>query len=146
MSDNVTATFREVGGQLVLDDPIALAVMRGVGRANCANTVALNHDRISYFAGRMATLNKSPDEFVIVILNVDDPNGEVVAEVLMPGHDWDQIRSLGQVPFARGLASRKFIHDCLDIFDTEARDQLDAMKGLIVAVVVDHGVAVIVEC
>lgn len=140
MSDQPRATVREISGQLVLDDPDAVAVMRAVGKHNCRGTLEINADRVEHFKHRLAERGLSPTEAVIVLLNVDDPNGGQIAEALMPGHNWQEYRDRGEVPFARGLAMREGIEGTLDIFDKEAADKLREMMVAAV-VVVDHGVA-----
>ena len=134
------AVVREVDGQLVLDDPDALAVMRAVGKANCRGTFELNAERVEHFKRRVEERGDPPDGVVIVLLNVDDPYGGALAEILMPGHDWQAYRDRGEVPFARGLAGREGIQDVLEDLDKEAADKLRGAKGVAV-VVVDHGVA-----
>src|SRR6185436_4774477 len=48
---------------------------------------------------------------VVVLLNVDDVHGGPIADMLMPGHNWQEIRDRGEVPFARGLAMRSGIQN-----------------------------------
>ena len=73
-------------------------------------------------------------------MTVDDQNGAQLASVLMSGHDWQQYRDRGEVPFARGLASREGVQDFLGSVDEQAAEKLQSFQGLAV-VVVDHGVA-----
>jgi hypothetical protein len=134
------AVVREVNGQLVLDDPDALAMIRAMGKLNCRGVYDANAERISHFVRRVDELKKKPEEVVIVILNVDDSHGGPLAEMLMPGTDWQPFRDQGQIPFARGLAGREGIQMALEAFDGEAATALRAMNTLAV-VVVDHGVA-----
>ena len=103
------ATVCEIDGQLALDDPDALAIIREVGRRNCQHTFEINADRVEHFKKRFRERNLSVDEFLIVILNVDDVNGSQIAKVLMPGYNWQEIRDRGEIPFARGLVSRELI-------------------------------------
>ena len=146
-----TAIVREVNGQLVLDDPVARSVFRAVAKHNCLNTFSAQADRVIHFARRMGELGRSPRDVVIVLLNVDDQNGKMLANILMPGHDWQAIRDRGEVPFARGLAGREGIQEALAIFDREAAMKLTTMEAHspgslqpIGVVVVDHGVAEVV--
>lgn len=134
------ATVREIDGHLVLDDPDAVAMIRAVGKHNCRCTFDLNADRVLHFAGRMRERGLSPAETVIVVVNVDDPHGGPLADLLMPGHDWQAIRDRGEIPFARGLAVRQGIQEVLDIFDEEAGRKLRRIDGIAI-VVVDHGAA-----
>ncbi|MDO8507394.1 MAG: hypothetical protein Q7S53_02405 [bacterium] len=79
-------------------------------------------------------------EYVIVVLNVDDPHGGPLADILMPGFDWQEIRDQGEIPFARGMVDRSWVEEALDKFDEEAAKKLHDMTEVAV-VVVDHGVA-----
>lgn len=132
---------RNPDGQLVLDDPDALAVVRAVKKYNCRGTIEANADRVKHFVRRMRELGASPHELVIVVLNVDDQNGALVADILMPGHDWQAYRDRGEIPFARGLAARPAMQEILDVLDGEAADKLRAAVGATRAIVLDHGVA-----
>lgn len=75
-----------------------------------------------------------------MILNVDDVHGGPLADALMPGHNWQEIRDCGEVPFARGLAMRDGIQNAISAFDEEAATKLKDMTDVAV-VVVDRGVA-----
>lgn len=134
------AVVREVSGQLVLDDPEAVAVIDAVNRLNCKNTLELNADRVAHFKNRLVERGMTPDQAVIVLLNVDDVHGGPLADVLMPGQNWQEIRDKGEVPFARGLAMRDGIQEALGAFDKDAAKRLKKMTKVSV-VVVDHGVA-----
>jgi hypothetical protein len=131
-------------GQQVLDDPDALAVFRAVQKHNCIQTCMENHDRIVHFARRIAERGLTFDEVVITVLNVDDPHGGPVAEMLMPGHPWDEYRARGEVPFARGLAAREGIQSVVDEIDSEAGEKLRNISPhggeSVIVVVMDHGV------
>ncbi len=144
MNDRPRATVREIDGQLVLDDPDAVAMVRANsrynGKYNCIYTLEINADRVEHFKRRLTECGLTPTEAVIILLNVDDQNGGQIAEVLMPGHNWQEIRDRGEVPFARGLAGREGIHEALNTFDQEAGKKLQNMTEVAV-VVVDHGVA-----
>lgn len=138
------AVVREVDGQLVLDDPDALAVARAVAKHHCKATLGSNRERVEHFKRRIGELGESSSSVVIVLVNVDDKNGSALAEALMPGYDWSHIRAQGQVPYARGLASRLGITGFLDLFDAEAADKLRWTRPSdppTAVVVVDHGVA-----
>ncbi|MBI2120855.1 MAG: hypothetical protein HYT94_04495 [Parcubacteria group bacterium] len=134
------AVVREINGQLVLDDPDALAVLNVVNKHNCRNTLEMNADRVKHFKHRLTELGKTASDTVIVLLNVDDNYGSAIAEVLMPGVNWQKIRDRGEIPFARGLAGKEGIVGVLDTFDKEAAIKLRDMEHVAV-VVVDHGVA-----
>jgi hypothetical protein len=131
-------------GQLLLHDPQALAIAKAVNRSNALGTFELNKDRIAHFKARSveiaAARGLTPDDMVIVILNVNDRIGGQLAEALMPGYDWQSMRDRGEIPFARGLATRAPIQHLLDVFDPDAADTLRAFVGLAV-VVIDYDVA-----
>lgn len=134
------AVVREIDGQLVLDDPEAVAVIQAVEKHNCRNTLKLNADRVDHFKRRLVEREMTADQAVIVLVNVDDVHGGPLAEVLMPGHNWQEVRDQGEIPFARGLAMREGIQEALDAFDKEAATKLQNMTDVAV-VVIDHGVA-----
>jgi len=134
------AVVREIDGQLVLDDPVAVEVIRAVEKHNCQGTLELNADRVEHFKQRVVELNKTASDVVIVLVNVDDVNGGLLADALMPGMNWQEIRDRGEIPFARGLADREGIQEALTIFDQEAATKLQEMTEIAV-VVVDRGVA-----
>jgi hypothetical protein len=134
-------------GQVVLIDPTAAGVIaavenhnEGIARSNCTLTYEANLERVEHFKKRLVALEKSSDEYVVVIISVDDENGGLVADALMPGMNWQPIRDSGQVPIARGLAGRDFITECLNRFDPVAAERLKNKEG-VCTVVVDHGVA-----
>jgi hypothetical protein len=139
-SDYPQATVREVNGQLVLDDPDAVAVIRAVSKHNCRSTLELNADQVTHFKSRLGGRGMTADQAVIVLLNVDDVHGSPIADMLMPGFNWQEIRDRGEIPFARGLADRDGIQGVLGTFDSDAATKLLAMSDIAV-VVVDHGVA-----
>jgi hypothetical protein len=139
MSD-VKATVREVDGQLVLDDPDALAVMKAVAKHNCRQTLLAQADRVAHFKQR--AIAKGVDNVLIVLLNVDDPIGAKFTEALMPGQEamWHSLRESGQVPFARGLAVRDSFEKIVSDLDPETGAKLKAMAGKVAVLVSDHGV------
>ena len=139
-SDYPQAVVREIGGQLVLDDPVAVAIVNAVEKHNCRNTLELNADRVIHFKQRVVERGLTVANMVIVLLNVDDVHGGPLAEILMPGFNWQEIRDRGEIPFARGLVVREGIQEALQLFDKEAADKLRKMTDLAV-VVMDHGVA-----
>lgn len=134
------AVVRMINGQLVLDDPVAMAVIKTIEKRNCRNTLTLNADRVTHFKQRLTDHGLTAADAVIVLLNVDDVHGGPLADALMPGYNWQEIRDRGEVPFARGLAMRTGIQDALETFDKEAAAKLQEMVEVAV-VVVDHGVA-----
>lgn len=136
------ARVREIDGQLVLDDPDALAMIKAVARHNCRLTFENQVERVAHFKSRIAEKCLSPNDVVIVLLNVNDSHGKMLADILMPGQDamWQSMRDEGQIPFARGLAGREGIETTIATLDQEIGKKLRAMKDKVAAVVVDHGV------
>jgi len=143
------AVVRMEDGVAVLHDPAAEGVMAAVdahnydiAKANCVRMFNLNADRIAHFKGRAATLGRSDQEVVIVIINVDDVHGMLMVDNLMPGQDamWQNFRDKGEIPVARGLAGRADIQKCIDLIDKIAAEKMRSLPGLLV-VVVDHGTA-----
>lgn len=147
MSDEVNARIVNCNGQLVLEDNTAEAVAKmaeGLNRlrsakALCRNTLVLNQECVARFKKRKEELDLSTSEYVVVLISADDAHGRPIADILMPGTDWQAVRNSGGRPFARGFAGREFIQDVLDSFDVEAASKLRRMEGAVV--VVDYGVA-----
>ncbi len=139
-SQSPQATIRVIDGKIVLDDPIAFGVIQAVNKFNCQFTFDMNINRVCHFNKRISELNRTPEELVITVINVDDVHGSHIAEILMPGYNWQEIRDRGEIPFARGLADRKGIQDILESFDKEAANKLKMKQGVAI-VVVDNGVA-----
>lgn len=138
------AVVREVDGQLVLDDPAALGMMRAVAEANCRSTLEMNADRVRHFSERMRQRGDSAADVVIVILSVDDRAGAMLADALMPGFDWSAIRERGEKPYARGLARREGIQEAVDQLDADVGAMMGDMADVVV-VVVDHGICQVYE-
>lgn len=136
------AYVEKVGDKMVLHDPVAVALSVALAKQNCETTLSNNADRIPYFKERAKIRGLSSDQAVIVIVNVDDENGGIMAEALMPGYNWQVYRDQGEIPFARGLADRDYVTQCLSAFDHDAHEKLQATTELSV-VVVDHGTAIV---
>jgi len=134
------AVVKVVDGQLVLDDPEALGMIRAVAKHNCKLTLEANTERLVHFRKRLLERGDKPEDVLMVILMVDDPHGGALADMLMPGMDWQAFRDRGEVPVARGLAGREGVQAALEAFDIEAAKKLRDMKSYAV-VVVDQGVA-----
>lgn len=104
-----------------------------------------NIERIEHFKQRVEALGRSGRDTVITLLNVDDPVGGILAEILMPNHDWQRYRDAGEMPLARGMAPKEGVIAFLQAlgFDTAAAtlQNSDDLKVLVleaeVAVVVD---------
>lgn len=140
MKQEPQAVVREEGGQLVLDDPQAVAVARAVAKYNCKLLLGFNLERARHFVSRIEERGDSPKEVLVTFINVDDPFGKKLADALMPGHDWQSYRDRGETPIARGLAGREGIQEVLGAFDAEAAEKLRGIAGVAI-VVVDSGAA-----
>lgn len=134
------AYLKVVDGQLVLVDPVAFEVLRAVKQYNCRHTLAIQLERVVHFTRRIRDLWKNPAEVTIVLLNVDDPWGKTMADILMPGHDWQQYRDRGEVPFARGLASREGMQGVLDEMSPKEGAKFREAGPVVTVIVMDHGV------
>jgi hypothetical protein len=143
MENEPEAYVTEVDGQLVLVDPMACAIVDVVNQHNrtlCSKTLEAQLDRVRHFTRRIMELGKDPADVSIVLLNVDDPLGGPIADSLMPGHDWQQYRDRGEVPFARGLAGREGMQSVLDEFSPAEGAKLRAAGSAVTVIVMDHGV------
>lgn len=139
-----TARVEVIDGQPVLIDPVAVGVMDAINKHACRKTFEAQSDRVQHFVGRAAARGMTADSVVIVLLNVDDPNGGELASCLMPGNNWQQFRDAGEVPFARGLAGRSGVLEWLEALDKPAAEKLAAMTTLAV-VVMDYGAVEVFE-
>lgn len=115
-------------------------MIRAVEKHNCRHTLDLNAERVAHFKQRVIERGMSASEVVTVLINVDDAQGRPLADALMPGFNWQEIRDRGEIPFARGLAERAGVQGFLDAIDQEAATKLQEMVEVAV-VVIDHGVA-----
>ena len=129
-----------VDGKTVLIDPAGYALMQAVNKSNCESTYLAQIERVQHFKNRIAEKKLDPKTVVITLINVDSPYGYEIAEALMPGHDWQQYRDKGEIPFARGLAMKNGMIEMIALFDKEASEKINKIEGVPV-VVVDHSVA-----
>ncbi len=95
-------------GVLVGQDLDALSADELQAIQSCASFLLINANHILRFTNRVTELGRSGLDTVITLIDVDEPSGKggLVAELLMPGHNWQQYRDRGEVPIARGLASK----------------------------------------
>ncbi len=90
---------------------------------------------------RMARLlararEKGPD-FVAVCIDVDDPSWTWLADALLPGFNWSEIRDRGERPVARGVVPRGPIVETVEAAYPAA---LPAPGGAFIAVFAAGGV------
>lgn len=136
---------RTVDGELVLHDPAALAMLQAVAKVNCRATFEANRDRIEHFVNRIDARGMTPDDVMIVVINVDTQIGRPIADGLMPGHDWQPTRDAGQIPFARGLAGRPDLQELLELIDSDEAAKLKKAVGRVAVLVVDHDVVAVFD-
>ncbi len=126
---------QDKNGNMVLVDP---DVMQVASQHNIAITYQNNAERIQHFRNRVVERGDDPKKVSIVVACVDDPHGKALADILMPGTDWQAIRDRNEIPYARGLAGKQVLNEFLKFVDPNYTDTL--MKTDKVAVViVDHG-------
>lgn len=136
------AYVKIVDDQLVLVDPVAAGVIQAINQYNgksCLHTLETQLERVVHFTRRIRELGKKPTEVTIVLLNVDDPWGGSLADILMPGHDWQQYRDRGEVPFARGLAGREGLQSILDEIEPKEGTKLREAGPVVTVIVMDQG-------
>lgn len=129
-----------IDGKTVLIDPVGYAVMQAVNKSNCENTYLSQMDRVKHFKNIITEKEIDPTTVVIVLINIDSPYGGEIAEVLMPGHDWQQYRDQGEIPFARGIMLKEGMIEIIATFDKEASEKITKIESVPV-VVIDHSVA-----
>jgi hypothetical protein len=127
-------------GGIIVDDPLAVAVINTIAEYECKTLLERQRERVAHFARRLVERGDDPALVAIVVLCVDDENGAMIAEILMPGHDWDAIRARGEIPCARGLAQRDFCQLAVDDINAGAGERMRAIAGPVV-VVVGYGTA-----
>lgn len=81
----------------------------------CMDFFDSNAERVNYYVGRVGELGRSGADTVITLIDVDDPtgHGRLLADTLMPGHNWQEHRNKGEIPVARGLATKDGFPDLL---------------------------------
>lgn len=104
----------------------------------CINILIDHGDRVEHFLRRMDERGDDPQQVVINFVKVDA--APQLVEMLMPGQEalWQSIRDKGEVPYARGLATRPGYQEILDAVYPEAGNKLRSVPGKAV-IVVDHG-------
>jgi hypothetical protein len=139
MSDFPHAIVKKENGKFILDDPTADGVATAVKHHNnrialqtCKNMFEINAERVAYFKNRIVELNKSPNDFAIVLLNVDDHHACLLADILMPGYNWQQFRDQGMVPIARGLVDRKWMQEIVSSIRPEAGNKMKFIHTVVV--------------
>ena len=101
----------------------------------------LNAEAVERFKKRFAEKGCEPEKHCIVLIQVDDPYGGQISDVLMPNENWQVIRDQGLEPIARGIADRRFMTDVVAEFDAKAAEELDFAKDCLIVIVVASSVA-----
>lgn len=118
-------------------DP-ALAALRAINRHNCRGTFEAQRDRVEHFIRRINDLGFTPEEVLIVLINVDQVPDLALHLVPDGAEGWAKARAEGQTPFARGLVHRPGFQEMIDELDPEIGARLRAMK--VPVLVMDFGV------
>ena len=140
MSDNIPRV-EKIDGELVLIDLAAASVIEVVNKHNCEQTLNSQRERVEHFKRRITELGHSSENVIILLANVDSDNGVCIAELTMPGHDWQQYRDKGEKPFARGLCDRQGIELFLSNSGYHnAEQKLKNCQGIAI-VVIDYDTA-----
>lgn len=63
-----------------------------------------NRERLEQMAWRALQRGLTPEQFVTVCIDVDDPSWTEIVDLLMPGYNWQEYRDRGEKPVARGTA------------------------------------------
>ncbi len=144
----VTAYVTVENGRTVLHDPILEGVIAVVDEHNhkiayedCKTMFDLNAEAVERFKKRFAEKGYEPEKHCIVLIQVDDPYGGQISDVLMPNENWQVIRDQGLEPIARGIADRRFMTDVVAEFDAKAAEDLDLVKDCLIVIVVASSVA-----
>lgn len=144
--DQPTATvYRLPTGEIVLNDPVAVSIWQVLTDPDRKDAYEQSKDRVGHFVKRMEELGKSPELTVIVLLQVDDTVGGMLADALMPGHNWNEIRGRGEEPYARGLASREPIRRILETVYPDAAQILAKNMNKTCVVMVSYSSATIFD-
>ncbi len=106
--------------------------------------VKAHAEAIRHFGRRAIERGLAADECLIVVLNVDDPHGGSLADVLMPDTDWQPHRDRGYVPYARGLTEREGIQDAVEYLNPKVGAELRLIEGIPV-VVIDSGLVAVFD-
>jgi hypothetical protein len=122
-------------------DPDAVAVAKVLSKHNCQAMLDANAERVAYFKRRITERGESGTNMVIVLIDPGDVHGGPIADVLMPGQNWQAIRDRGEAPVARGLARREPITEMVAVFDIDAATKLRAKPDALFVVVVANRVA-----
>ena len=123
------AYFAEENDEMILRDPAVAGLMRAVAENDCSLFFQANADRVEHFRRRLQERGLSPKEHCMVVADVDDEFGRLIADATMPGHDWNQYYIQSMKPVARGLVDRVWLEGVIEAFDKNAAEQCAAPKA-----------------
>lgn len=91
-------------------EPVAFGPKYSFGLTDLLRSVFYdaNADRMRQLEERAAT---KPEPSVAICIDVDDSTWTQLVDALMPGQDWEQFRTRGEKPVARGVVPRKLVVD-----------------------------------
>lgn len=104
-----------------------------------------NAEAVVRFRQRAEELGRSGVDTVIALINVDDEIGGVLADALMPGHNWQAYRDAGQEPIAQGLALKDGIPEFLESYGHMNSGALLRDSSDLKVLVVDSGVSLLID-
>lgn len=130
----------------IVPDPHESPTKKQLEKAQEAmNFFKANAERLRHFKQRVEELGRTGEDTVITLIDVDDRVGKILADILMPGHDWQKYRDAGETPVARGLAAKDGMPEFLrDAGYNLAANELLATSNLQV-VVLYSGVALVLD-
>ena len=77
---------------------------------------SINRERLGELALRAKAKETADTQFAVICIDVDDKAWTPLVDILMPGHDWQEMRSQGMRPFARGVVPRGLIEEVAKMY------------------------------
>ena len=66
---------------------------------------AVQTPRLAHLAYQTLRRGYTPNDIMVVCIEVDDPEWTLLVQHLMPDYDWEKVRKTGQKPLARGIVA-----------------------------------------
>lgn len=123
--------------KILEDEAEKKKLAKAVGKYNCRDTAKAHFPLIQKYVGKMQQQGLKAKSAGILIANVNYPVGKKLADMFMPGYDWQKIRNRGEVPYACSVVLREGFTENLSMFDVEAGEKLRTMEDIPV-IVFDH--------
>lgn len=125
-------------------EPIAFCPVDSIGLTDLhrAEFYGLNEERLAQLAekARVKSVETSV-AYSVVCIDVDDKTWTPLVDALMPNHDWEQYRSRGERPVARGIVPRYLLADTIkSMYPAAGKLTADAIN---ICVFAAGGIAVI---